>query len=80
MTVAELIEALAAFAPDLTVTVDGYEGGVTERIHFVERDVEENANSEGYYGEHEPLYPHESREGRNVKNVLVLSPYGPQDR
>lgn len=56
MNVKELIAKLATLDPNMAVTVDGYEGGVTENIHIYPVRVRCNVNDEGFYGEHEAVW------------------------
>ncbi len=70
MTVKELIEMLEGFDPSLTVTVDGYEGGVTERIDIEPMLVVCNVNDESWMGEHEDArYAYKSGPTKNVINI-----------
>ena len=68
MKVKELITELQKQDPGLTVTVDGYEGGVTEHIDIGVIKVRLNANEEHYFGEHE-LVSGGYRRGVNVLNL-----------
>lgn len=75
MTVRELIERLQKVDPDLTVTVDGYEGGVSETINIEIVHVATNVNTHIYLGEHEPLHGSGTCEvygNYNVKPVLNI--------
>lgn len=53
MTVQEMIEHLKKYDPNTIVSVDGYEGGVTDGFVFNEIDVFTNVNKKWYWGEHE---------------------------
>lgn len=55
MRVKELIKALQKLPQSYEVCVDGYEGGVTPAYPPSVVEVALNANSEGYYGPHEPI-------------------------
>jgi hypothetical protein len=52
MKVRKLIEQLMLLDPNTTVTIPGYEGGVTEVKKLREIRVKKNVNPESYYGEH----------------------------
>lgn len=56
MNVAELIELLGKYPSELTVTVDGSDGGVTETVVVQAFLVDPDQNEGyGYMGEHAPL-------------------------
>lgn len=80
MNVGELIEKLNGYDPSLTVCVDGYEDGVTEKhVTLIEMDVVVDANPESYNGEHEPIWPNwptKPNEDQTVKRVLTISRRG----
>jgi len=53
MTIKELITKLQTFDRNLTVVVDGYEGGVTEKFDISEGKMKKDVNKKWYYGESE---------------------------
>ena len=55
MRVKDLIKALQKLPQNYEVMVDGYEGGVTLAYPPTIVEVALNANTEGYYGPHEPI-------------------------
>lgn len=52
MNVKQLIEILKQYDDDLIVSVQGYEGGVTDSFSVDESRVSLNVNDEWCYGEH----------------------------
>lgn len=52
MNLQELRDMLDAYPDDMTVCVDGYEGGVTETIGIGVCEVALNVHTARYYGEH----------------------------
>jgi hypothetical protein len=55
MNVSELITKLQKYPPDLLVTVDGYEGGVTElKPEYIEHTKVIPNTNHRYCGEHTP--------------------------
>lgn len=56
MNVRELRERLEDLPDDAMLFVRGYEGGVNDVDYVVPMRVKLNANSEWYYGSHEPAY------------------------
>ena len=55
MTVAELIEKLSQYDPDLPVVIKGYEGGYNDLSIIEEIRLQLNANTENWYGTHEEI-------------------------
>ena len=53
MTVAQLIESLKNYPPDLQVVVSGYEGGYNDVGRFEKIKIIRDYNKEWYYGKHE---------------------------
>lgn len=53
MTVAQLIESLKNYPPDLPVVVSGYEGGYNDVDQFEHVNIVRDYNKEWYYGKHE---------------------------
>jgi hypothetical protein len=53
MTIKDLIAKLSEYPQNTIVSVDGYEGGVTDFIGIHLSSVILNQNEERYYGEHE---------------------------
>lgn len=75
MNVQELRSVLDGYPDDMLVTVDGYEGGITQDITPVSVDVLLDVNTEGYYGEHEvaDAYAIKGNPDAERKTVLLLS-------
>ena len=76
MLVKDMIAVLKTFPEDLTVCVNGYEGGVTECISLAEMAVNADVNKGcWYYGEHELVYPDDDPddepEGASKRIVLI---------
>lgn len=72
MLVKDMIAVLKTFPEDLTVCVNGYEGGVTEDIMLAENTVEIDANlGTWYYGEHELVFPGDEPECETKRIVLI---------
>jgi hypothetical protein len=70
MTVRELIDFLAALDPDLSVFVDGYEGGMTiPKPRTV--DVALNVNTSSYCGEHEEVGSEWERKNREETGAEI---------
>ena len=71
MTVAELIERLRPYPPELEVMTLGYEGGYEDlppdalSLRKVQREV----NTEGYYGRHDDPDP---ADPRPIQKALIL--------
>lgn len=55
MTIAELIEQLSQYAPNLPVVVKGYEGGYNDVSIIEEVSLQLNVNTENWYGSHERI-------------------------
>ena len=55
MTVAQLIEQLKNYPPDLPVVVSGYEGGYNDVDAFETIKIIRDHNKEWYYGKHEDV-------------------------
>jgi hypothetical protein len=55
MKLRELIEKLGEYDPELVVTLDGAEGGITEEIHLREVLALVHHNCDEWVGEHEPV-------------------------
>lgn len=55
MTVAQLIESLKNYPPDLPVVVSGYEGGYNDVDSFENIKIVRDFNKEWYYGKHEDV-------------------------
>lgn len=75
MRVKELIKALQKLPQSYEVMVDGYEGGITPADPPSVVEVALNANTEGYYGPHEPIgqgYNETRLADFERKNVVVL--------
>ena len=53
MKIKELISKLQMFDQNLTVVVDGYEGGVTVKFDISEKTIKTDVHKEWYYGESE---------------------------
>ena len=53
MTVAQLIESLKNYPPDLQVVVSGYEGGYNDVGRFEKIKIIRDYNTAWYYGKHE---------------------------
>lgn len=53
MTVYELIKKLEKYDPNHVVSLDGFEGGVTDKFIVKESEVFTNVNKAWWYGEHE---------------------------
>lgn len=69
MKVEDLIKKLQKFDPELSIVVDGYEGGVTEKVIVKETFSELNVNDKWYLGEHEP----QTKLGVNVEKFINIS-------
>lgn len=54
MTVEQLIEELKKHDPQKLVVVSGYEGGRESDFRVTQTKLRMNANTESYYGPHEP--------------------------
>jgi hypothetical protein len=74
MKVSDLVEKLKDVPGDLTVCVDGYEGGFTERITLKLMTVAVDVHVEEYYGEHD--HPSPLHVEAETKEVLLLSRWG----
>jgi len=70
MTVCELIEELKKHDGNLTVSINGYEGGVTDKFVVITADVLVNFNQAWYYGEHEYL-PTGSQNQNKDKRIII---------
>ncbi len=53
MTIKELKEKLNSYPDNLSVLVDGYEGGFSEISEIKKTKVKLNIHTESYYGPHE---------------------------
>ncbi|MEY4334991.1 MAG: hypothetical protein RLZZ196_3741 [Bacteroidota bacterium] len=75
MKVKELIEILLTFDPNLDIVIQGYEGGVTEKISVESAQIVCDINDEWYYGEHEvdSDYHQEINPNNSRKKVLYIS-------
>lgn len=56
MTIAELIQTLSQYDPDLPVVVKGYEGGYNDISLIEELNLQLNVNTENWYGAHEEIH------------------------
>lgn len=66
MTVEQLISELQKLPPNLTVLVDGYEGGFCDIDSLKTTKVEPNFHSEDYYG------PHEETDNATLPAVKIM--------
>jgi hypothetical protein len=55
MTVQELIEKLQFLDPELSVFIDGYEGGCNDLSEVEDIEVIREVNEKWYYGSHEKI-------------------------
>ncbi len=55
MTVKELIEKLQNLDPEMSVFIDGYEGGCNDLSDVEEIEVVRDVNTKWYYGSHEKI-------------------------
>lgn len=72
MTVAELIEKLSMFKPDLRVVVDGYESGYDELSFLTRKIVDQGWSEPTVLGKYDDAYP---SEGPDAFEALVLTRY-----
>ena len=71
MTIAELIQTLSQYDPNLPVVVKGYEGGFND-ISIIEKiTLEPNVNIEYWYGAHEQIQPSQSSTKLNFKAIRL---------
>lgn len=71
VTVAELIQALEGFPPDMPVLVHGYERGYVAPLAPVIRSMRANVGTEWYDGPHEEA---DSDEPADFQAVLLRRP------
>lgn len=55
MTIAELIQKLSQYDPNLPIVVKGYEGGYNDVSIIEELNLQLNVNTENWYGAHEEI-------------------------
>jgi hypothetical protein len=70
MTIKELIQELSKHDENLTVSINGYEGGVTDKFIIKKNEVLLNFNTEWYLGEHEYL-PTGSANQNKEKRIII---------
>ena len=73
MTVAQLIDSLKNYPPDLPVVVSGYEGGYNDVDSFENVKIVLGYNDEWYYGSHEDvasIYDEERK--KNAVDALII--------
>lgn len=71
MTVKELIEYLNKYDQNLIVSLNGYEGGITDKISLRETEVHLDINGKWYYGEHEECNSFVNLEAKKEKRIVI---------
>lgn len=71
MTVKELIEYLNKYDQNLIVSLNGYEGGITDKISLRETEVHLDINDKWYYGEHEECNSFVNLETKKEKRIVI---------
>ena len=78
VTVKELIFMLSEYEPETIVSVDGYEGGVTDDVGLLFGDFYLHVNDQPYiYGEHEPVHYKlsSSHDKADIASRVVITHY-----
>ena len=72
MKIKELIEKLKKYDQELIVSINGYEGGVKDKIYLKIKTVSLNCNDAWYLGEHEEYNKNisEHKKCRRSKRLL----------
>lgn len=71
MKVKNLIEILKQYDDDLIVSVEGYEGGLSDSFSIDESSVALNVNEEWHYGEHSEY----RKVDQEAEKRLIISRY-----
>ena len=77
MTVAELMERLKAFDPNLPVVVAGYEGGFNDLSYVEPVLLTRNVHEEWFYGAHD--VPETGQEGLAALRLGGVNPLAKDD-
>lgn len=76
MTVNDLIETLKKYDKDTLVAVNGYEGGVTDKIEVKLIDICPNVYNKWYMGEHEYYNSNAEKDCIKQPRVIISKIYG----
>ena len=71
MTIAELIQKLSEYDPNLPVVIKGYEGGYNDLTITEEICLELNVNTKNWYGAHEKISDNAASDKQTCKALRL---------